>query len=526
MSTEQETLLVNGTGWTLADARRLLRGRIRNLELAPEGRQRVERSRQCLEQLLARGQTIYGVNTGFGKLSNQRIAAADILALQENLLRSHAVGLGPALSWGETRLALALRVQALAQGYSGITTALVERLIALFDRGVLPVIPEQGSVGASGDLAPLAHLALVLIGEGQAWIAPPESDGTGLAPLPPPLPGRQALAAAGLEPYRLQSKEGIALINGTQISCAILAEALTRAIDLARVADIAASLTLEATRSSLRPFDPRIQELRPHPGQRACAANLRRLLTASAILPSHAQCDKVQDAYSIRCVPQVHGTFRDALDHVIRVVEREMNSVTDNPLVFVETQEVISGGNFHGQPLALAADLLAAAATDLASIAERRIENLVNPDLSGLPGFLTPHPGLHSGMMLVQVLAAALVSENKSLAHPASVDSIPTSANREDHVAMSAHAARKARTIVQNTARVLACELLCAAQGLEFLQPLRPGQGAEAAYLHLRRFVPPLDRDRILQPDLESVVRLIAEDSLVSAVGKVCGPLE
>jgi histidine ammonia-lyase len=284
-------------------------------------------------------------------------------------------------------------------------------------------------------------------------------------------------------------------------------------------------MTIEATKSSLRPFDARIHELRPHPGQAAVAANVRRLLEASEILPSHADCLKVQDAYSLRCAPQVHGTFRDALAHVTQVVEREMNSATDNPLIFPESGDVISGGNFHGQPLALAADLLAAAATDLASISERRIENLVNPDLSGLPGFLTPDPGLNSGMMLVQVLAAALVSENKSLSYPASVDSIPTSANREDHVSMSTHAARKARSVVTNAARVLASELLCASQGLEFLKPLMPGRGALAAYRTIRERVRPLTRDRTLHRDLVTVAALIDEGELLASVENACGAL-
>ncbi|MCS6852547.1 MAG: aromatic amino acid lyase, partial [Gemmataceae bacterium] len=313
---------------------------------------------------------------------------------------------------------------------------------------------------------------------------------------------------------------------GTQVSTAILAEALVQARDLVRVADIAGALTVEATKSSLKPFDPRVQALRPHPGQAACAANLRRLLEGSEIMLSHAHCGKVQDAYSLRCMPQVHGSVRDAIAYVTRVVECEMNSATDNPLVFPDTGEILSGGNFHAQPIALAADLLAAAVTDLSSISERRIENLVNPDLSGLPGFLTPHPGLNSGMMLVQVLAAALVSENRATAFPASVDSIPTSANREDHVSMSTTAARKCRSIVSNTTRVLAGELLCAAQGLEFHQPLRPGRGAEAAYRHLRAYVRPLGRDRTLHRDLEAVERLIRNGSLLAAVEEVCGDLE
>jgi histidine ammonia-lyase len=292
------------------------------------------------------------------------------------------------------------------------------------------------------------------------------------------------------------------------------------------VADVAGAMTVEATKSSLRPFDPRIQQVRPHPGQIASAANLRRLLQSSEIMPSHADCSKVQDAYSIRCMPQVHGTLRDAIAEVLRVVHCEMNAATDNPLVFVDTEEIVSGGNFHGQPIALAADLLAAAVADLSSISERRVENLVNPDLSGLPGFLTPHPGLNSGMMLVQVLAAALVSENKAAAFPASVDSIPTSANREDHVSMSTTAARKCRNIVVNATRVLACELLCAAQGLEFLAPLRPGRGAYAAYRHIREHVRPLGRDRTLHRDLEAVERLIRSGSLLSEVEALCGVLE
>jgi histidine ammonia-lyase len=515
-------LVLRGDGLTLADAERLLADRVEQLSVAPAARRNVVRARRCLDHLAAGGGTIYGVNTGFGKLASQRIEPDEVLTLQENLLRSHAVGVGPPLTLGESRLALALRINALVKGYSGVSPGLVDALVAMFNRGVVPVIPEQGSVGASGDLAPLAHMALVVMGEGQAYVSRP-----GHRPNRPlrPLSGRAALRRVGLAPYRPQAKEGISLINGTQISCALLAEAAVEARRLAKVADIAASMTLEATKSSVRPFDPRIHAVRPHPGQAAVAANVRRLLVESEILASHADCNKVQDAYSIRCLPQVHGAFRDALGYVTQVVEREMNSATDNPLVFVDTGEVLSGGNFHGQPLGQAADLLAAAVTDLTGICERRVENLVNPDLSGLPGFLTPHPGLNSGMMLVQVLAAALVSENKSLSFPASVDSIPTSANREDHVAMSTHAARKARAVVRNAGHVLACELLCAAQGLDFLRPLRPGRGAAAAYRHVRQHVRPLERDRTLHRDLEAVERLITSGSLIAEVEKACGTL-
>src|SRR5438093_11013149 len=416
---------LSGDGLTLADAERLLHGQVEAIAWTAGARKRVERARRCVMDLLDRGETIYGVNTGFGKLSNQRIEPHEVLALQENLLRSHAVGMGALLPIGVARLSLVLRIQALAKGFSGVTPELIDALVA---------------------------------------------------------------------------------------------DALVRARHLARIADVAGAMTLEATRSSLRPFDPRIQAVRPHPGQIAVAANVRRLMEGSEILPAHADCGKVQDAYSIRCMPQVHGTLRDALDHITAVVERELNSATDNPLVFPDTGEVLSGGNFHAQPLGLAADLLAAAVADLSSICERRVENLVNPDLSGLPGFLTPHPGLNSGMMIVQVLAAALVSENKSLAFPISVDSIPTSANREDHVSMSPVAGRKARMVVTNAGRVLAAELLCAALGLEFRSGLRPGRGAEAAYQHIREHVRPLGRDRTLHRDLEAVERLIRSGSLLVAV--------
>lgn len=519
---KRASLELNGDSLTLNDADHLIGGHVDVLHVPATVRKRVEQARRTLIDKLGRGEAVYGVNTGFGKLSNQRIDAQDVLALQENLLRSHAVGMGNLLPVGVARLAFALRVQALVKGHSGVTTELIDALVALFDRGVVPAIPEQGSVGASGDLAPLAHLALVVIGEGHAFVTHVRG---GAEPHVRPLSGRAALKRVHLSPYRLQSKEGLALINGTQISTALLADALVRAWQLAKVADVAAAMTLEATKSSIRPFDPRIQAIRPHPGQAVSAANVRTLLDGSEILPSHVDCSKVQDAYSIRCVPQVHGTFRDALTFITGVVEREMNSATDNPLVFPDTNEVLSGGNFHAQPIALASDVLAAAVTDLSSISERRVENLVNPDLSGLPGFLTPHPGLNSGMMIVQVLAAALVSENKSLAHPASVDSIPTSANREDHVSMAPAAARKARTTVTNATRVLATEVLCAAQGLEFRNGLRPGRGVEAAYQHVREHVRPLGRDRTLHRDLEAVERLIRTRSLLQAVEAACGPL-
>jgi histidine ammonia-lyase len=527
LSRASSVLELDGEHLSLADAERILDGEVEELSLSSKARSSIRRAHSCLIDLLERGETIYGVNTGFGKLSSQRIEPHEVLALQENLLRSHAVGVGPLLGPAVARLALALRIGALARGHSGVTEGLVDALIALYNRGVVPAIPEQGSVGASGDLAPLAHLALVLIGEGHAFV---EKGARGASREAPPaakqISGRAALRKVHLRPYKLQAKEGLSLINGTQISTAILADALTRAWRLARVADVAGAMTVEATKSSQRPFDPRIQAIRPHPGQAACARNLLVLLAESEIMASHADCSKVQDAYSMRCMPQVHGALRDALEYVTGVVEREMSAATDNPLVFPDTQEVLSGGNFHAQPIAQASDLVCAAVGDLSSISERRVENLVNPDLSGLPGFLTPQPGLNSGLMLVQVLAAALVSENKANAFPAGVDSIPTSANREDHVSMAPIAARKARGVVVNTARVLACEVLAAAQGLEFHLPLRPGRGVVEAYRHVRAHVRPLGRDRTMHRDLEAVERLIHDGSLLAAVEQACGRLD
>jgi histidine ammonia-lyase len=526
-SPRTQALALDGDNLSLADASRILEGHVAELSVTAAARKRVERARACLVSLLDDGRTLYGVNTGFGKLANQRIDPHDVLTLQENLLRSHAVGVGALLSPAASRLALALRIAALAKGFSGVTPDLLDALLELFNRGVVPAIPEQGSVGASGDLAPLAHLSLVVIGEGHAFVERGGRSASRDAPRNKPMSGRAALARVHLKPYRLQSKEGLSLINGTQISTAILIDALTRAWQLAKVADLAGAMTVEATKSSQRPFDPRIQAIRPHPGQAACARNLLRLLSDSEVMRSHADCSKVQDAYSMRCMPQVHGAVRDSLTHVSAVVEREMNSATDNPLVFADTSEVISGGNFHAQPVGYASDLLSVVLTDLSSISERRTENLVNPDLNGgLPGFLTPHPGLNSGLMIVQVLAAALVSENKSAAFPASVDSIPTSANREDHVSMAPIAARKARQAAINTTRVLACEVLCAAQGLDFHRPLKPGKAVEAAYQHVREHVRPLGRDRTMHRDVEAVERLIHSGSLLAAVESACGPLE
>lgn len=472
-------------------------------------RARLERNRAYVDELLAAGETVYGVTTGFGRFASTRIEAADVAALQRNLLLSHAVGVGEPLAQELVRAMLLLRAQSLALGASGVRPVVVELLVALLNERVHPVIPAKGSVGASGDLAPLAHMALVLIGEGEAEHAGER------------LPAREALHRAGLEPVELAAKEGLALINGTQLMAAHVALAMCDARRLTILADIAAAMTVEALLGSHAPFQPAVTRLRPHPGAVAVAHNMRNLLVDSEIVLSHADCGKVQDPYSLRAVPQVHGASRDALAHVTAVVETELRSVTDNPLVVTDEgddPQVISAGNFHGQPLALVADYGAIALAELANISERRTEQLVNPALSGLPAFLTEHGGLSSGLMVAQYTAAALVSENKVLAHPASVDSIPTSANQEDHVSMGAHAARKLRDVLDNTAYVIAVELLAAAQALDFRAPLKPGKGVAAAHAAVRAVVPHLATDRYLKPDLEAAHGLLRGGALESAV--------
>ena len=432
------------------------------------------------------------MTTGFGRFSDVAIAQENLLALQINLVRSHAAGVGQPLSDGAVRAMMVLRANALARGQSGIRVSTVEALLAMLSADILPVVPEQGSVGASGDLAPLAHLALGLIGEGRV-----RRDGR-------TLPAARALRAAGLRPVVLEAKEGLALVNGVQMSVAVGGLALERALFLSRVADVAGAASLDAARGSDAAFDSRVIAARPHPGAIASAKNLRRLLAGSAIRESHRNCGKVQDNYALRCMPQVHGAARDAFDHARDVLEREMNSSTDNPLVFAGEGDIVSGGNFHGAPVGLALDYAAIAATDLASISERRIEKLLNPALSELPAFLVEKGGLHSGLMMAQVVAASLVSESKGLAHPASVDSIPTSADKEDHVSMSPIAARKLAAIVENLSRVLAIEFLVAFQAMEFLRPLASSPPLERVRKSFRQLVRPWDKDRWLAPDLEA----------------------
>ncbi|EYF04098.1 histidine ammonia-lyase [Chondromyces apiculatus] len=517
LNSPQPVLL--GRPLTLTDIEDVARRR-RPVAVCDEARTRTAASRQAIDDILADGDdapAVYGVNTGFGALAEKRIALHDIATLQRNLVRSHACGVGPDLGDAEVRAMILLRAQVIALGYSGVRPLVLDALVGLLESNVCPRIPAQGSVGASGDLAPLAHLALALIGEGEA-----RHGGT-------LLPAAEALARAGLAPVDLVAKEGLALINGTQYMTAIGALALRDAAALCALADVAGAMSLEALMGSRRPFDDRLMQVRPHPGQISVARNLRVLLAESEIMAAHADCSRVQDAYSLRCMPQVHGASRDALGWATEVLHREANSVTDNPTVFLRegAADLLSGGNFHGQPVALALDLAAIAAAELANISERRVEQLVNPSLScGLPSFLAPQSGLNSGFMIAQVASAALVSENKVLCHPASVDSIPTSANREDHVSMGSISARKLSQVIDNVRSSIAIELLCAAQGLDLRRPLRPTAGVAAAHAAIRKVVPELTTDRPLYKDIALVSDLIRGGELLQAVEAVTGSLQ
>jgi histidine ammonia-lyase len=470
-----------------------------HVTLAAAARERVAESRRVVEQITESGRVVYGVNTGFGKLADITIAPSELRELQLNLVRSHACGVGPPLSEAETRAMLLLRANVLALGYSGARPLVLEMLLEMLERKVHPVIPEKGSVGASGDLAPLAHLALTVIGEGEAFYK-----GERMTSL-------EALKRAGLQPIELEAKEGLVLLNGTQAMGAVGGLALHRAMTLSKAADVAGAMTLEALRGTPVAFDERIHAARPHPGQIAVARHLCELLKESEIRASHIENDpRVQDAYSLRCMPQVHGAVRGALAHAREILETETGSATDNPLVFAKDKELLSGGNFHGAPVALALDYAAIAVTDLMSITERRIDHVVNPTMNeGLPPFLTPQPGVSSGFMMAQVTAAALLAEARVLAHPASVDNVPTDGGKEDHVSMGMTAATKLRAIVENAEHALAIEFLCAAEGLEYRLPLKPGQGVRRAYEVIRESVPRLTRDRALSSDIQQIAESI-----------------
>jgi histidine ammonia-lyase len=498
-------LELNGQSLTLEEIERVALGDPVEVRLSAGAREAMAASRAVVEQAVSDGRVVYGLTTGFGALAEVVIPRDRITELQENLIRSHASGVGEPLPEAEVRAIMLLRANVLALGYSGIRVEVVERLLDLLNRRIHPVVPSRGSVGASGDLAPLSHIALALMGEGDVVV---EGERRSAA---------DALASAGLEPVRLQAKEGLALNNGTQAMTGVGALALLAAARAVETAEVTGAMSLEAMRGTPDAFDEAIMRARPQPGQAESAARLRALLAGSAIRESHREDDpRVQDAYSLRCMPQVHGAARQALRYVREILEIEANSATDNPLIFAGSagDPILSGGNFHGQIVAQALDLLAMAVADLASISERRLARLVDASLSGLPAFLSPDAGTNSGFMVPQIVAASLVNEIKLLATPASVDSISTDANKEDHVSMGMTAARQARDAVRLLETVLALELLAAAQGLEFLKPLRPGRGVEGAYHRLRERVEPLERDRFMAPDIVAAEALVRSGDL------------
>lgn len=485
------------------------------VELSETAFQLMEKSRSYIESRIAAGEVMYGINTGFGAFSDVKISEKDIEALQVNLIRSHSSGVGEPFSKAESRAIMLLRANALARGHSGIRPCVVEKIIEFLNKDIVPKIPQQGSVGASGDLAPLSHLALTLIGEGEVWTS------TGF------VEANEFFQKNNIEPLKLKAKEGLSLINGCQVMTAVGMLNSYEARRLLWMVDLAGAMTLEAMRGTRSAFDPLIAATRPHPGEAKTARNMLKLLgSQSEISQSHESCGRVQDAYSLRCMPAVHGAAKDALQNSTRTLEVEANSSTDNPLVFCEQGKVLSCGNFHGEPVAFALDFMCIAMSAMVSMSECRIEKLINPSMSQLPAFLAPQGGLNSGLMIVQVAAAALVSENKILSHPASVDSIPTSADKEDHVSMGTIAARKLGKIVRNAENVVAMELLCACQALDFLAPLKPAAAVRAAYEKIREKVPFAKEDRVFAKDIEEIKKMIRSNALIDVVHESIGELE
>jgi histidine ammonia-lyase len=504
-------ITIDGNSLTIEQVLRVARNK-EKVKIHQKNKGLVDKNADVVEEFVRKGQVVYGITTGIGSFADVLIPREHVRELQKNLLMSHSSGTGPQVHDDQVRAMILLRINALIKGYSGIRWATLQRLLHFLNEDILPCIPQKGSVGASGDLVPLAHMSAPLIGLGQVKYKQKIWDAADL------------LANLGMKPITLEAKEALALINGTQLMSAVGILNAYDGLILCKTADIASACSIEALRGTDAPFDPRVHMLRPHPGQSIVADNIKRLLEGSQILPSHSECDKVQDAYSLRCIPQVHGATRDTVDYASVVLETEINSVTDNPIVFTETKDSISCGNFHGQPVAFALDFMGIGISELANISERRIERLVDPMLSNLPPFLTPEGGLNTGYMITQYAAAALVSENKVLAHPASVDSIPTSANQEDHVSMGAIAAFKGADIVQNVRNVLAIELLCAAQGLDFI-PEKPGKGVAAAHKIIREHIPTLTQDRVMSYDMEKMSKLVFNQSIIKAIESEIGPL-
>lgn len=508
-------LSLDGNSLNVSDVLDVARGGMK-VTLTPDAIKRMHASRKLVDRWIDESKAMYGITTGFGEFANVVIPRDEIEALQYNLIVSHAAGCGEPIPKEITRIMMVLRANALAKGYSGIRVSTVQLLLDMFAADIIPVVPSQGSVGSSGDLVQLAHLVLAMMGLGQCWTAGSDFELSATA-----------LERHALSPVRLQAKEGLALINGTQMMTAFTSYVTARARSLVKQCDIASTMTLEALLGTDRACHPLLHAARPHHGQQISSENILRLMAGSEIRESHLDDHGVvQDAYSLRCIPQVHGASRDAIAYVTRVVNTEINSATDNPLIFAESGELVEGGNFHGQPVALAADFLAIALSELANISERRTERMVNGKLSGLPRFLTTRGGLHSGMMIAQYTAASLVSENKVLAHPASVDSIPTSANQEDHNSMGSIGAQKALRILRNCENVIAIEFLVAAQALDFHSGLHAGAGTRIAHDVIRASVPHMDADRILHDDIQRVADLVRNDGIVAAVERTLGPLD
>lgn len=505
---------IDGSAFSLDELRRFLEGE--RVEVSPQSMVRVRRVRAFVDRALESKRVYYGINTGFGLLSNRVIPGKDLERLQENLIVSHAVGVGEPFSPSIVRLMMLLRANVLALGYSGIREETLKLLVEMINRNIVPFIPSQGSVGASGDLAPLAHLALCMIGRGEVFYG-----GRCVAT-------RKALGSEGLRPVKLEAKEGLALVNGTQAMSAMGALALLRLQNLIKVADIVGAMAIEGDSASRRPFDARIQRLRPHPGQIATAANVRKLIAGSRIIASHRRCTRVQDPYSFRCIPQVHGAVKDAVSYARGVITREMGSCTDNPIIFAEDEEIISGGNFHGEPLALAMDTISMAAAELGSISERRVAILIAPLAGEIDEkFLTPEAGINSGLMIPHVTMSALVSENKVLSHPASVDSIPTSGGQEDHVSMGTHAARKALEVIANVEEILAIELFAVCEAIDLQRERgRPGKGTGAVHALVRKGVPEMKGDREYRHDMARCADLVRSGEVVFAAEEACGELK
>ncbi len=506
---------LTGTNLTLHDVASIARatpGQVA-LTIAPKSWEAMQRSRQVVLDIVKRGKPVYGINTGFGALASKQIEANDLAQLQYNLVRSHCTGVGSAFSREATRAIMVARANCLIQGFSGVTPDVVKLILDMLNHGITPVVPEKGSVGASGDLAPLSHVALALIGEGEV-----EWRGKLVR-------ADFALDQLKLKPAQLGPKDGLALINGTSVMLALGALAVVDAERLMKQADVVGCLTLDAVRGTPSAFDERISRLKPQPGQVEVSSNLLKIIHGSQIIHSHPEDGKVQDPYSLRCMPQVHGACRQTLRHAKEVLTTELNSVTDNPLVFADTGDVVSGGNFHGEALALVLDYLAMGLAEICSIAERRVEKMMNPHFSDLPAFLTANSGLNSGLMIAHVTMAALASENKGLCHPASVDSIPTSTDKEDHVSMGVTAGRKLLEVVRNTEHCLAIELLCNTQGLEFLRPLKTSPALENVISLVRRHVAPIGQDRVFHKDIEWLTRLMQSGEILAEVERATGPL-